>query len=263
MDKYLNIKSNETITLTFGNSAENHIGMEIIGNTIKKGYSLDELKNFKNIFENQNKTCYIYDLRDLCKDIVNINELDEAYILLVKNIISNIETDNLQEELKNLEWDKKYYDIQRSKVLNKNARYNLCFSDYSQEPDYILRKGRIICYNDVPLLNKFKNELSNVLNEENMICEGNYYYDINKCGIGWHGDKERLKIIGLRLGKIMPLKYKWFKNYKSIGNVFELNINHGDMYIMSEKATGFDSKNSNIYTLKHSAGCNKYTNLKY
>ena len=27
--------------------------------------------------------------------------------------------------MKNLDWDKKYYDIQRKQVLNKNARYNL------------------------------------------------------------------------------------------------------------------------------------------
>ena len=261
--KNVNIKSDETITLTLGNAAENHNGMEIIGNNIKNGYSLDELKYIKNVFEIQNKICYIYDLRDICKETVNMKELDEAYILLIKNALNNNIADDLLTEMKNLDWDKKYYDIQRKQVLNKNARYNLAFSNYTQEPNYIEKKGRIICYNDVPLLNNCKNELCNILNEDYIICEGNYYYDINKCGIGWHGDKERKKIIGLRLGKVMPLKFKWFKNYKSIGNIFELNINHGDMYIMSEKATGFDSKNSNIFTLKHSAGCNKYTNLKY
>ena len=42
--------------------------MEIIGNNIKNGYSLDELKYIKNVFEIQNKICYIYDLRDICKE---------------------------------------------------------------------------------------------------------------------------------------------------------------------------------------------------
>ena len=59
--------------------------MEIIGNNIKNGYSLDELKYIKNVFEIQNKICYIYDLRDICKETVNMKELDEAYILLIKN----------------------------------------------------------------------------------------------------------------------------------------------------------------------------------
>ena len=41
---------------------------------------------------------------------------------------------------------------------------------------------------------------------ENLICEGNRYFDIKKCGIGWHGDSERKKVIGLRLGEKMMFK---------------------------------------------------------
>lgn len=29
--------------------------------------------------------------------------------------------------------------------------------------------------------------------------EGNYYYDINKTGIGFHGDSERKKVIAISL----------------------------------------------------------------
>ena len=40
--------------------------------------------------------------------------------------------------------------------------------------------------------------------------EGNYYYDIKKCGIGFHGDAERRKVVGIRLGDSIPLHFQWF-----------------------------------------------------
>ena len=35
----------------------------------------------------------------------------------------------------------------------------------------------------------------------NIKCEGNKYEYISKQGIFWHGDSERLKVIGCRFGK--------------------------------------------------------------
>ena len=35
-------------------------------------------------------------------------------------------------------------------------------------------------------------------------------------------------------------------------------INHGDIYVMSEKATGYDWKKRNRLTVRHAAGCEKY-----
>ena len=34
----------------------------------------------------------------------------------------------------------------------------------------------------------------------NMVAEGNYYYDLKKCGIGFHGDAERKKVVAIRVG---------------------------------------------------------------
>ena len=99
---------------------------------------------------------------------------------------------------------------------------------------------------------------------QDLICEGNRYYDVSKTGIGWHGDTERKRVFGVRLGESMPLAFRWWFNNKSFGNTLTINLEHGDAYIMSEKAVGWDWKNSVIYgaTLRHSAGCNKYTSVK-
>jgi len=95
----------------------------------------------------------------------------------------------------------------------------------------------------------------------NLVAEGNYYYDINKCGIGYHGDAERRKVIGIRVGKSLPLVFQWYNNNEKISESIIINLNHGDMYIMSEKATGYDWKKKKISTLRHAAGCSKYTGI--
>ena len=95
-----------------------------------------------------------------------------------------------------------------------------------------------------------------------MKAEGNYYYNPEKCGIGYHGDSERKIVVGVRLGVSIPLCYQWFYKSKPIGDRIRLDLNHGDIYIMSAKAVGNDWRKRSIYTLRHSAGCDKYTIIK-
>ena len=59
----------------------------------------------------------------------------------------------------------------------------------------------------------------------------------------------------------MPIHYNWYYQGNPIGKNCKLMLNHGDIYIMSEKAVGFDWKSRNKYTLRHSAGCEKYTKV--
>jgi hypothetical protein len=95
----------------------------------------------------------------------------------------------------------------------------------------------------------------------NLVCEGNNYYDNTKCGIGFHGDAERRRVVALRLGGSMDMKWQWFRKSEPQGKPFEFSFNGGDLYIMSEKAVGTDWKCRNKRTLRHSAGCAKYTTI--
>ena len=85
-------------------------------------------------------------------------------------------------------------------------------------------------------------------------AEGNYYFNAQKCGIGFHGDLERRRVIGLRLGATMLLHYQWHYRGERVGNRIVLTLNHGDLYVMSEKAVGTDWHKKIIYTLRHAAG---------
>ena len=148
----------------------------------------------------------------------------------------------------------------RKKVLNKRARFNLCFGNIGQKSDFENKKGTIISYNDVPLTKKIRDKLPKYLGDKanDLPSEGNYYFNINKCGIGFHGDAERKVVIAVRLGATIPLHYQWYTKNREIGKRIELNINHGDIYVMSEKATGYDWKKSSLVTLRHAAGADKF-----
>lgn len=246
----------ETITITFGDCAENHVGMEKIGSMHDKGFSYDQLIKIRNTLNDSKYECELIDL--------NIPETKEqsAVILVIRKGINYFLGEKTYQEMfqeqKDLDWDSKAKMYGR--VVNKHARHNLCYSDQARDPDYEKGMGRIIGWDQVPITKCLKDRLEEIL-ESKLVGEGNRYYDSSKCGIGFHGDSERRKVIGCRLGGSMNLCYNWFYKGLPVGKKFELVLNGGDMYIMGEKAVGCDWKKKNIYTLRHAAGCKKYTDL--
>lgn len=253
-----------TITITFGEQAENHVGMQQIGNGLSdKGYSIEDLVQIKERFEKIGSKVDFIKLNDFLEEK---NGVEEAGILIIRNgvdiLLEDKIKDNLFEVLNSLDWDKKVFMY--GSVKNKRARYNLVFDDNGQEPDYENKKGRIIKWSDVELLKQLKEKIEEIVGEEigSLKGEGNKYYDINKCGIGFHGDGERKKVIAVRLGESLKLYYQWFYKYKGIGDMIEILLNSGDIYIMSEKASGFDWKKSSKYTLRHATGADKYLKVR-
>lgn len=242
-----------TLTMTLCECSENHVGMEKNGNISKIGFNKDIIDKLVDKYNDKES-----ERIDLTKYLKNSEYSGYAELLIIRKAIENHET--IYNELIKLDWDKKYYCTRRKKVLNKLARSNLCFDKYSQDPDYENKKGRIVCYENIPNFNKEKNKICNILNED-LKCEGNKYDNTFKQGIGWHGDSERLKVIGFRFGKPMTLCFNWFNNCNPIGEMFKTTINSGDIYIMSEKVVGNDWKKKSLFTLRHSAGGEKYTNL--
>ena len=49
------------------------------------------------------------------------------------------------------------------RVVNKHARHNLCFDEEGQVPDYESGKGRVVAWNDAPLLREVRNRMSNFI----------------------------------------------------------------------------------------------------
>lgn len=249
-----------TITITFGDVAENHVGMQKIGNMAKEGFTVSELENAETLFKKKG-----------CKtEFVRLNEYlpddessDEAAILIIREGLKLFikDTEAFHQEESDREWDTKA--LMRGKVVNKHARYNLCYSDNAQEPDFGSGKGRIISFDESKGLTTIRNKLHLYLGDKakSLKAEGNKYYDTTKCGIGFHGDAERKIVVAFRTGESMALRYLWFLNNQPIGEPVTLTINGNDMYIMSSKAVGTDWKKRLIPTLRHAAGCEKYISM--
>lgn len=252
-------------TLTFGDCAENHIGMQQIGNKSSHGFTYHDLTKIQSHFPLSNST--IYNLKELGGDSCMSNDsIPDAYFLVITNGVNelldkiNSNKYELFDEQCSLDYDKKA--LMYGRVVNKHARWNICFSDFDQEPDYENGLGRVVNYQDpsVRLTNYVKTELEKCANcEKNTLQgEGNYYYDISKTGIGFHGDTERKKVIGVKLGEKIPFQFKWFCHGSQFGDTIHFELGDGDIYVMDEIATGCNWKRKNIFTLRHGAGCKKF-----
>ena len=298
----------------------------------------------------------------------------------INSEMTSVSTDAVMKELLGNEWDSAFLDPNkyrtekvemvvdgkkviiekkiRGLVKNKLARHNLLFQHgVSQEPEYLAGKGRIVDLDSMPSLCQVEKRLFSEIKKAlisggsktpmpEIICEGNLYYDIKKCGIGFHGDTERTRVVCLTIansekrvaltwgdagenhtgnqmiGKIQPvgtgykpadleilaksfsemgckteliplfregeipesvekaavliirgwvksesktplnypMRWQWFQKSKPVGRPFDILLNDGDVYIMSEKAVGKDWKKSSHFTLRHAAG-KKYVSL--
>lgn len=246
--------TDRTITLTFGDVAENGVGLQKIGKEAKEGFTLKDLQEAKEWFNAHEISCELIHLNTLLPEK---EEAEEAYLLIARNGVSAIcSPDEMLMEQEKLQPDTQYYSRRHGKIVNKNARHNLCFSEEPQEANHMKLEGTVVAYDNVPLLSLVRNTLPNILGEKakDLRVEGNYYYNTKKCYIGWHGDGERRKVVGVRLGAIFPLHFQWYKRSQRLGKRLQVDLYHGDLYIMSEKTVGKQWLIKTIPMVRHAAG---------
>ena len=248
---------NKVYTITFGDVAENHAKMQKIGTLHDNGYSIEKLEQIQTKLNGYGLTTEMVDL-NVGFDV----GFEPAKVLVIRRgaqFILGEETAGLIAENDSLPMDKKAF--MKGRVVNKVARWNLCFADEDQEPNYNDGKGRVVSWGHIPKMARIRQVISEWTEDVLLNGEANYYYDISRCGIGYHGDGERRKVFAVRMGETMSLYFQWFQRSLPVGNPFELVLNDGDMYIMSEKAVGFDWLKKITPTLRHSTGCPKFTGI--
>lgn len=288
-------KFKERIAWTCAPGGENHRDNQFIGvkPLIGGGLTADDMRLITDYIlgkeEYNNVEVELLDLNKLSGDD-NVNGLygyDKGMALVLRNWLNDEETTEIYRESTEEAWDNKYLDPNkyrtelvdgkevriRGKVLNKLARENICYvPGMEQDPDYLKGMGTIKDLNKKKKLCSVVSNLKNLINTaliegesktrvEINVVEGNRYYDLKKTGIGFHGDTERVVVICITIGGDgqFKLRWQWFKDGMPVGDHIDVKLKDGDVYIMSEKAVGPDWKKSSIYTLRHSAGSDKYT----
>jgi hypothetical protein len=256
------------ITITYSESVENSIGMEQIGRRGSNGLSVGDLEAARLKFEEIGVHCDIVYLRPPGETVCCEPTGSFAAVLVARKAVDAIvgrddaHVDMLNEQLA-YEWDTTVWSSKHGRVVNKQARHNVCYAGFSQTADIANKKGTVIPFSQVPILDKVRQALPTFFGSKanNLLAEGNKYYDASKCGIGYHGDTERAIVIGARLGESIPLHYQWYHRSQPVGSNVSIKLESGDIYAMSEKAVGNDWKRSSILTLRHAAGARKYTDV--
>jgi hypothetical protein len=262
---------NEAYTVTFGDRAENEAGMQIIGAAAPNGVTAAQLEQMHGQLAADGKQCRLIDLGQLLAGHVDAAIIPEAKLLVIQNGVNSLMEDPgfeaaLLAELQAMPKDRT--TLSYGQVRNKHARHNNTMGDFTQEPDIANGMGTVVNLAGYPNTNTIRNTLTALVNALlPLVGELNHYFNATTCGIGYHGDAERRIVVGVRLGpgaNGMPLKFQWYKNHGAIGRNGHIMLSSGDVYIMSEKAVGFDWKRSSILTLRHAAGketC-KYARMK-
>ena len=287
--KFFALKFKGTLTLTFGEVAESHVGMQKIGKMAEHGFSFQDMISAKQNFEKNGCETLLIHLNNFLPSEESIKDNEEknylkiakteedfqAYVLVIRNGLNCLFKNDIEDfenvllsEMLFFDWDTKLYNERRGIVQNKNARYNLNFDKHSQKSNFEKGMGTTIAFKDTPFLKKLKNKIYEVVGDKakDLKCEGNKYYNPKNTGIGYHGDTERRKVIGVRLGNKMNMHWMWYYNSKPRGLNVKIILQPGDIYIMSEKTVGTDWRpnikrnwKNKRYTLRHAAGAKKYT----
>lgn len=113
-----------------------------------EGFQVADLSAIYKTLTGKGLTCQLHHLNQT-------KEHPEAALLVVKNFVDfllkekgeNKESMFLEQAALNV--DKKAYMYGR--VVDKHARWNLCFDDVARDPDYKQGKGRIVAFSEVPI----------------------------------------------------------------------------------------------------------------
>lgn len=259
-------------SLTFCDVGENGVGMEKIGQDTNKPVSVAMLKAMKSKFEYRHVNgepapgvAELYDLSQLMEGVnVKGATVREAGVLVMRNFADHILGEGslatIESEVQSMH-EQGFVDSKalfRGVVKNKNARHNNVIADFTQSPDYALGRGTVVPFAQYEGLSKMRNAAAEWMGQENpMVCEQNRYFNTAKCGIGWHGDAERRLVWGVRVGDAtsnMPLMFQAFHRHEQVGPKTTIQLNPGDVYVMSEVAVGRDWKSSSLVTWRHAAG---------
>lgn len=139
--------------MTFSNVVENSIGMEQIGNI--NDYKPFTIERIQEIYDNYSGEKELYHLTLNDNDRPANLFYESETVLVLRNFTNN--ADILFNELIKLNWDTKV--LMKKEVKNKIARYNLCFADFDQEPDYANGKGRVIKINSLNRLTNLQTQI--------------------------------------------------------------------------------------------------------
>jgi len=263
-------------TATFADCGENEPGMEMIGKMggEEVAHSVADLEAMRAELVAKGVDAKVHKFDALAEGKVpsGLPPMPEAAVLVIRRhdaLVTAGDVSTIEREL----WKTPIDTVammgrgKRRAIMNKNARHNNCMTDDAVRPasvaakeDYAEGRGSVADLQTIPELVGLRDRLATLVKRDLPVVENNFYYEIgSKCGIGWHGDKERRVTVLMRFGeasKEMDLKFQWFWNYKATGTIFQFHLKSGDIVVMSRVANGKDWDDAPMkrWTMRHATG---------
>jgi hypothetical protein len=244
--------------ITFGGAAILHVGGAKLGTARAEGFSVAELRTVAAAHPGAAELVMISDVLPETDRAAN-----EAAVLILRGgaRLLGADPDELLREQRGVSYDRKYWDVRRRAALNKRARYNIVFGSDGQAHNEDYTEPTVQAFAGVPRLAEVRDRLPEILGPKaaDLNAEGNHYFE-PKSGIGFHGDAERRIVVCCSLGGASTLRFHWRLPGSSAHTLpaVDLRIGHGNLYCMSEKATGWDWKFRSKTRVVHAAGAAKY-----
>jgi len=245
------------------------VGGQEVGSRREKGFTVAELQAAMKMVTDRGHRAELYMVSDALPP--GLREEHEAATLVIRdgaNLMLGRATaaDDLLVEQQTVAYDRLFWNARQRKTLNKRARYNVVFGPEAVEHNDTYQQPTVHALTGLPLLGGVANALPHWLGAkaDGLFAEGNHYFE-KRSGIGFHGDAERKIVVCLSLGSGATLRYQWRAPSSSMpfGEPVDVAVQHGDVYIMSEKATGNDWMSRRKYRVVHGAGASAYISKGY
>lgn len=238
---------------------------EEIGTTSEFGFTNEELFEIYKLFPDKSQ---LINLKNMLPQL--LHDFPDVYVLVVKNPFENesnellnvcISPENSENgNITGISWDT--FRVRKNKngdktVIQAKDKHRILFNDLSNQykrsciPNYDLCS--IYNSNKIPSLMRIKNYLDSFLRFSSVV-EAYSYFNVSETYTSFHRDRDRRKLILMRLGVSLPVNFRWYHGTIKCSSTFSINLNHGDLLFMSDSVNGYGKEGLTKLYLKYSEG---------
>jgi hypothetical protein len=245
------MEANTVLSLLIGDVVGRE-GRQRGGELAQSGYSATFLRGLVPVLKEMGFPARIVELTPAC----TVPGADDACVLVVR--FAKQFSEPVIEELRTQHYTPFVWNRRTKRVDQARSRHIFFVGPEAVEEDRSTGARRVVTWDHLPASKLVYRMLMSILEEKVPFCGAAIkYHDVNKSGIGWHGDQERRKTIVMRLGAASsraPLFFAWFFRHEIVSEPVGVHLEHGDVVVYSEKSVGCDTKMSSIPTVRHGMG---------
>lgn len=180
----------------------------------------------------------------------------EAYVLHIPNGVGKLVAwvdsqeddaafcDALFQEMNQVKHDNRFFNARKQRIEYMRAYHFFGVKDESQDQNLDQGIHTHHSFKDLPQLQRIRSAFDKMSDEfdittKGLYAEGNVYADIT-CGVRYHGEDEKAEspVIGIHIGEPKRITWRSFLHHRYFGKEISIQLNHGDVYFMSEHAVG-------------------------